>query len=980
MRILRIILIWLCIAAALAALLVLTAISPPLQTWAGQAALNRQPGVHASVDSLSAGFGRVDIEKAHIEFNGAVLTLPLLQAQVPLTRALLERKVSVQGLLAKGWTLDLSKAGALHAEDAKPANEAATPSENQASATRASLLLLGYVTTVKLPFGVSLEGVDMEGDVILPGGPGKGTTQVHVTVSGGHDGQFAFDASTEATGTAVSSAFAHGTITLLMRTPRTLDVLKLAAEVTMIGEAQSNLAVSVQASAEHGPGGETYSLSLSRGGRRAVVFDATSSQATGGVSGTWKANLVESDLAPFSPFTTLPTLAAVGEGSFEADSGLSRMHAVGRLKSAAGSLSFLAPILERVGKANVDVDFDATLSGRSLHVGHLMLSLEGARSTVVVQSLQTFDFDGNTGSVVVPKPGEDFFEGSVKGLPLEWLSSPTSRLRFTAGEANARFVIRPHDGGFSLRLKEPLTASGVSVAGLAGAPLDLSAPLLASYAPTGWDVTVGPLSVRAAGRFLGEIQAKASRVAGADPTVAVTGTWSAALEALAFEAGVAGPGWQVGKSASGDFSAKLGDTTGIDGKVIWAGQDPSQTVSATVHLDVDADGDFAFTAPIDFASNGGKRELSTEGSCAFGRSGGELEIRLTSEDIAEGDLRLLAAPLAAAGGGRISAASKVPGPFWGGWTGNIGFSFKLLRTPNGNYDEVGGALVLKHDQVRLETGRVWILNHNLGKFEGTISFDPSLARPYAIKASGSVEDVDAAAFFGTAPKGQSAPFEGHFSAAATLTGVGVSLDELARDAHPQILLKSQSGILRFLKVDVADAVPEASTPVSDTLGDVSSAVGSIFGIHKGFDRIDRNKVSPAADAIINFTYEIAEIGYDRLTIAAAAGPDQALHLSDIEMDFPDERLRGSGDIAFGKGAALPKRPLSLDLVLSVKGHPAELLSKAGILVPKKDDAGFRDVTVHVVLGGTLEQVDTGPWHDALAKVVAANPLQKKKDN
>ena len=266
----------------------------------------------------------------------------------------------------------------------------------------------------------------------------------------------------------MSSAFAHGTITLLMRTPRTLDVLKLAAEVTMIGEAQSNLAVSVQASAEHGPGGETYSLSLSRGGRRAVVFDATSSQATGGVSGTWKANLVESDLAPFSPFTTLPTLAAVGEGSFEADSGLSRMHAVGRLKSAAGSLSFLAPILERVGKANVDVDFDATLSGRSLHVGHLMLSLEGARSTVVVQSLQTFDFDGNTGSVVVPKPGEDFFEGSVKGLPLEWLSSPTSRLRFTAGEANARFVIRPHDGGFSLRLKEPLTASGVSVAGLAG--------------------------------------------------------------------------------------------------------------------------------------------------------------------------------------------------------------------------------------------------------------------------------------------------------------------------------------------------------------------------------------------------------------------------------------------------------------------------------------------------------------------------------
>ena len=166
MRILRIILIWLCIAAALVALLVLTAISPPLQTWAAQEALNRQPGVHATIDSLSAGFGRVDIEKAHIEFDGAVLTLPLLQAQVPLTRALLERRVSVQGLLAKGWTLDLSKAGASQAVDAKVAGEAASAGVNQASARRASLLLLGYLTSLELPLAVSLEGVDLEGDAI----------------------------------------------------------------------------------------------------------------------------------------------------------------------------------------------------------------------------------------------------------------------------------------------------------------------------------------------------------------------------------------------------------------------------------------------------------------------------------------------------------------------------------------------------------------------------------------------------------------------------------------------------------------------------------------------------------------------------------------------------------------------------------------------------------------------------------------------
>jgi hypothetical protein len=281
LKILRVILIWLGLAAGLAALLVLTAVSPPLQTWAVQAALNRQPGVQASVDSLSAGFGRVDIEKARIEFNGAVLTLPLLQAQVPLTRAILERKASVQGLLAKGWTLDLSKAG--------PSPGGAAP--EGAAARRAGLLLLGGLTAVTLPWGVSLDGVDLDGDVVLPGDPGAGPARVHLTLSGGRDGQFAFDASAEGTGTPVNSAFAHGTLTFVMHSARTVDGVKVAADVTLVGEAQANLAVSVLASAERRPGGAAYALTLTRGGRRVAAFEAARAQATGGLAGTWSADL-----------------------------------------------------------------------------------------------------------------------------------------------------------------------------------------------------------------------------------------------------------------------------------------------------------------------------------------------------------------------------------------------------------------------------------------------------------------------------------------------------------------------------------------------------------------------------------------------------------------------------------------------------------------------------------------------------------------
>jgi hypothetical protein len=627
----------------------------------------------------------------------------------------------------------------------------------------------------------------------------------------------------------------------------------------------------------------------------------------------------------------------------------------------------------------VDADFDATLTGRSLHVDHLKLSLEGTRSSVVLQALQAFDFDAATGGLVVGKPGQDLLQGSVKGLPLAWLTGPDARLRFTGGVAEAAFVIRPQDGGFALRLTEPLAASGVALLGPSGpilGSLDIAAPLAATYSPAGWEAAVGPLTVRAAGRVLVETAAKASRPAGPDATVTVTGTWTADLGALAAQAGLPAA---AGGSASGGYTAKVGDAVAIDGTVAWTGRDAGLAVSSTVHADVDPDGDFSFTAPVDFATKSGKRELSAEGSCAFGRSGGELDLKLASEDIAAADLGLLAGPLASMGGGGPAPGARGAAPFWGSWTGTIAFSFKLLRALGDTFDEVGGVLRLTREQVRLETGRTWILNHNLGKFEGTLAFDPAQAVPYLLKASGTVEDVDAAAFFGPAPKDQPAWVEGKFAATAALSGGGTGPESLFAGLREEVHLKSPNGIIRLLRTSVADAVPEASTPVTDAVGDVGSAVGSIFGIHKGIDRIDRNTVSPAVDAIINFTYDVAEIGFDRLEVTAVGGPGRAIHLSSIELDCPDERLRGSGDIAFQEGKPLSGRPLSLDLVLSLKGDPADLLSKAGLLAPGKDDAGFRAMTERFQFAGTLGQVDTGPWHDMLAKAVARNSPARKKD-
>ena len=109
MKFIRPLLACLVLALVLAAIFLAAAFSPDVQTWIAQKALAGQPGLHASLGSLSAGLARTDVTDLHLEIDGAVLTLPSLQARLPLTTAVWKRKVLVRSLVAKGWTLDLSR-------------------------------------------------------------------------------------------------------------------------------------------------------------------------------------------------------------------------------------------------------------------------------------------------------------------------------------------------------------------------------------------------------------------------------------------------------------------------------------------------------------------------------------------------------------------------------------------------------------------------------------------------------------------------------------------------------------------------------------------------------------------------------------------------------------------------------------------------------------------------------------------------------
>src|SRR5687768_3901148 len=101
------------VAGALVVLLVLVvavAFNSSFQTWVARRAIASQPGVHATVGSVSAGMKQVHLKDLRFEHGGVVLILPSVEIDVPLMTAGWDKKVAISRLLVKGWTLDFSKA------------------------------------------------------------------------------------------------------------------------------------------------------------------------------------------------------------------------------------------------------------------------------------------------------------------------------------------------------------------------------------------------------------------------------------------------------------------------------------------------------------------------------------------------------------------------------------------------------------------------------------------------------------------------------------------------------------------------------------------------------------------------------------------------------------------------------------------------------------------------------------------------------
>jgi hypothetical protein len=325
----------------------------------------------------------------------------------------------------------------------------------------------GVFAGLQLPVDLSLDGVELEGEVILSDMAGRGAGPLHITLRGGglavgHEGSFVVDLTgAKPDGGALTL---HSALTVAMDTPRTFVRLGAKADASASGpQFPEGVGLRIESTATRNPDGETYALLLAGGNKQLADLKAELVTATSRISGTWKLDVHDSDLAPFALGRKLPTFMATGQGGFETGTALKEIHASGRLDASVDRLEMVRPEFSAVGAVSLTADFDVLQHANSLRVERLNVTFTGAAPVGSVRALQSFEFDVDTGKLSVADPDQDLVGLSLTGLPVAWVRPFTGKLELTGGDVRGEFAASARDGGLALRARTPLAVTGVNL-------------------------------------------------------------------------------------------------------------------------------------------------------------------------------------------------------------------------------------------------------------------------------------------------------------------------------------------------------------------------------------------------------------------------------------------------------------------------------------------------------------------------------------
>ncbi|HVS50740.1 MAG TPA: AsmA family protein [Opitutaceae bacterium] len=963
-------------AAIVAILLVGAAVifNGAFQTWAARRALASRPDLHATIGSVAAGLGRVVVRDFHAAPSGLVFTVPQLEAELPVPSAALRKKVIVSRLVAKGWTLDLSK---LAMDDDAPA---ATVPSTAIAASAASQAFAGLFPTLRLPVDLALDGVQLEGDVILPGAAGR----AHVTITGGRlaaGSEAKFDLASHAAlaDPKVNALELHGTLTAAMDSPRTFTRFGLKLDAAASGaQFPAGVRLTADAAAQRDANGESYAAAVVEGERALLGVKAAFPSSASRLEGTWKLDLRDSDVVPFALGHALPEFTVAGEGRVEADASFAALRASGKIEMAANQLGALRRELSAIGPLKIVADFDLTQRSHALAIERFDAAIAGEKPVATVRSLQSFTLDFETRRLAAADPARELFGVVLQGLPLAWAGPFLPDLAIAGGDIRGELVATTRSDGLLVQARAPLTAGGISLA-RAGRPLlrdvDVTLAASADYAPQGWQTEVDRFTAQSGGKILFTLEGKAGRLAGAGQPLKATGKLAADLPALLVQPAAARALVLARGTATATFVASvLGGKRELQADLAVGdlaadpqpGAEKLPAISTNVRADIAADGRVTLHAPIALERDGRKSDLAIAGSIMSAKGRIAVDAQVTSTNFVVDDAKVLAALLPTGAGAAPERAPTngpaAPTPPWAGVSGSIALALKkVVYSDSFQASDVSGTLRLEDGTLKFERLQAGVGDTGEAKLDGAVKFDPSAPQPYTLAADLAMKEFDPAPLLRAFNPKQPPPVEGKFNVASKLGGSARDLSELAANATGDFQLTSTGGVFRGLPVSVSK-VTETTSRLASWMASAGNAIVALTG------RKDGGDISSDAQAVAEIAKGLNPIAYDQLSVVVSRDATLSAVLKDFTLISPEIRLSGSGQTLHTPGKPVLDDTLAMEFKLRARGHYAELLKYVGALDLQPDELGYLGCNVPMKIGGTLGAPDASDASTRIASL------------
>lgn len=957
--------------------------SSSFQTWAVRRSLAARPELRASVARVDAGLRDVKLENLRYEWAGAVLTVPRVDAQMEVFDAAFSNEVTVSRMVARGWTLDLSKAPEpVAAGSGSPGGQAgpivlksSTRAADSNHATIAAKTFAGIFDQLRLPVDCSLNGVELEGVVVLP----KGRGHVKVTLRGGglaagKEGKFDLVAEATLADPKVAAVRADAALSATMDTPRSFTQLAVRLDAAARGTSfPDGVKLNAGLTAARAAAGETYSVALVTTDRQLASLKADLPRDASRLDGTWKLDMRDADLAPFSLGHPLPAFTAAGEGRFDTDAQFASVHATGKLATTASRLEVLHPHLAGVGAVKLGGQFDLTRRGSTLAVQQLELTVAAAQPVATVTALQSFEYDAMRDELRAADATRELVGIALQGLPLDWLRPLLGDITATGGDIRGELVALARAKGFGVRARSPLEVDRLSVT-RAGRPLvsDLAVSLsaVADYTAAGWQADIGRLALRSAGERALEFEGKVGQLTGPRQPLKATGKLTGKLAPVLRQPFAAGALALTDGEVAVDFVGSFGETMELQAKLALASLSAPvhgkplalPSVSADIRADLKAGGEIVLHLPLLLEHDSRKSDLTLAGSIGPKKDKiRTVDAQLTSTQLTLDDAKLLAAALPQSSAIPKAKSDKAAPPPWAGLNGSIALQIKkLISSGNFEMSDVGGRVKIDAGALKIETAHVGFGEAGRAALNGLVTYDASAVQPYALEADLTVRDLDATELLRVVDPVQQAFVEGRFDVSGKLTRRAGALAGLSAPSA-EFAITSKGGVFRGLPVNAA-RLAENSGKIASWLASASSALG-LSNRYK-----DGNDISNKTQAVSEVAKVLNNIAYDQLSMTVSHDAAQNLAVRDFALISPELRITGLGATEPASGVALWDQTLLMQYELRARGRAAELLKYLGALDAQADDLGYSSCTLPLTVRGSLSQFDTSELNAKLASL------------